>query len=213
MTPGILAHANARTASLPSSLPVSVHAGRKPGHLARGQEALLRSLYGGLVSNGTDGDTLGRLGDRYPCQTVPTVLVAGLVGHGQLCPRIWLHQAGRVAGAGMWPRWSKKSSACGDLTPAGTRRKKRGFLWVQARVQVWMGAYQCHTALAPPDWLSSSRLVSSRRHRALPTFPSPSPVEFSLPTDPGPQKSQGFSQLGARWRSARPSSSVSSGCW
>lgn len=63
-----------------------------------------RSLYGGLVSNGTDGDTIGRLGDRHPCQTVPT----------QLRPRIWLHQAGRVAGVGMWPRWSKKSSACGD---------------------------------------------------------------------------------------------------
>lgn len=66
------------------------------------------------MSNGTDGDTLGRLGDRHPCQTVPTVLVAGLVSRGQLRPRIWLHQAGRVAGVGMWPRWSKKSSACGD---------------------------------------------------------------------------------------------------
>lgn len=40
-----------------------------------------------LVGKGMGGDTLGGLGDRYPCQYVPTILVAGLVGHSRLNPR------------------------------------------------------------------------------------------------------------------------------
>lgn len=56
-----------------------------------------------MVGKGMDGDTLGGLGDRCPCQNAPTILVARLVSRSQLTSRTWLHQAETVAGVGMWP--------------------------------------------------------------------------------------------------------------
>lgn len=162
------------------------------------------------------GDILGGLGDRYPCQHVPTILVAGLVSHGQLNPSNMVALLSRerkreeTPGVGMWPRQPKKSSACGVLTPAGTRRNKRRVVWdVGAGVDGW------HGCLPMPPWLpptGSARLVSSRRHRPLPTFPLPFPADSRFQQTQRPRKTQSLRDqsrilpIGCPWRS--PSSLV-----
>lgn len=198
--PGILAHANARTASLPSSLPlsVSVHTGRITGYLARGQDTLHVYAVLILVGKGMGGDTLGGLGDSYPCQYVPTILVTGLVGHGRLNPR------NMVASRREKERQFKKSSACGVLTPAGTRRKKRRVVWdVGAGVDGWV---LTNTNTDRPGFPRLALLVSSRLAVIVlfQLFPCHSLLVLASnrPRDPERPRasgtSQGFSQLGAR---------------
>lgn len=214
---GILAHANARTASLPSSLACICFCtyGRNnwiPGTWTRHPT----QCWLVLVGKGMGGDILGGLGDRYPCQHVPTILVAGLVSHGQLNPSNMVALLSRerkreeTPGVGMWPRQPKKSSACGVLTPAGTRRNKRRVVWdVGAGVDGW------HGCLPMPPWLpptGSARLVSSRRHRPLPTFPLPFPAGSRFQQTQRPRKTQSLRDqsrilpIGCPWRS--PSSLV-----
>lgn len=68
-----------------------------------------------------------------------------------------------------------------------TKEAERTEMWVRVQVQCGWVLTNC------PPWLPPTgprRLVSSRRHRPLPTFPLPFPVDSSLPTDPAPQKTQ-----------------------
>lgn len=90
--------------ALVSVLPLHMQA----AYLATWQPGTWTGRIHSIVDKGMDADTLGGLGDRCPCQNVPTVLVAHttVLLVGQLAPRMWLHQAERerVIGVGMWPR-------------------------------------------------------------------------------------------------------------
>lgn len=88
---GILANANACTACSRLCLVVA-HTSSIPGNLGTWTGRIHS-----IVDKGMDADTLGGLGDRCPCQNVPTVLVAQTTVPlvGQLAPRMWVHQAER----------------------------------------------------------------------------------------------------------------------
>lgn len=115
-------------------------------------------------------------------------------------------------------RQSKNFSACSVLTPAGTRRKSREAeglcgMWVQVPRVDGMGAYQYQYR---PPWLpptGSPRLVSSRRHRPLPTFPLPFPAGSRFQQTQRPRKTQSLRDQSRILPIGGLSSSVSSGCW
>lgn len=145
------------------------------------------------MGKGMGADTLGGLGGRYPCQNVPDCL-------GSQARSIGLQDLALSRRKGHWRRHvvlvqivglPNKSLVCGALTPVGTARE-RVCVWVCCRCGRGCGWMLTNTALPPPT--GPARLVSSRRHRPLPTFPSPFPADSRFhqtqspprPRDPEP---------------------------